>query len=496
MQREHTFFRGRAWLAVAVSCLFVASLSACGGGGGDGEVTPKMTITPTPTGDFARAIAEAPTITPGETVTASLESADDVKYHRLEVAETSTIELMIDAEAGIEIALLDSHEAVLATAVTASEATERITVQRGSYFVRVKDALRRGARSAKKGYSFVARAFAVATNINSVINIIRGIPDVDLNAYGFGVVLDLTDYFGGPDDRVPDFRTAKFGVAAPGLTLTIEQTKLSIRPNTNVGPGVVRVTVYASIPGLPGAAIPFSVEIGVEGLRVKPEFSVAGGTFSQPAGERRRTNSLESYFEYQIEATSNNAFLTDLIRGWRYIAAIQADNTGWTAEIVGGILIVGAPSNAEDGSAISVHVTVKDRLGSTATVKFAFSVGENSGMQPVGSPDTDSPSGYSCMSSHNSSRTHLSVCIHYRSSDGLRACLAVGGRQVSECPRTGGEEFVVITSCREADGRWETFDYHHSSNPSLRGSAGIRSRNILIETARSSCSGTFSIHKQ
>ena len=380
-------------------------LTACGGGGGGtaAPTTPQMTIEPV---DFASAIEAAPTITSGETVTGTLESSDDVKYYWLEVAETSTIELTLDAEADIEIALLDSHEAVLATAVTASEANASLVVRAGRYIVRVTD---RAKGRVQKGFSFVSKVVAVAGNIESVINIIKGIPKVDLNAFGGRAVLDLTDYFRAPGDEVPEFKTAKFGAGIAGLSLTVEDTRLTIRPNAQVGLGVIRVTVEASIPGIPGAVIPFSVEVGVEGLRAKPQYAVGGrafgGAFTVSAGGSGRTESLKDYFEYQLDAGSPipAVLAVDLIRRWTYTAAIQPDPdggsvVGWAAEIIGSagadVLKVDAPSGADAVSSIAVDVTVKDRSGGTAQIRFTFSTDNGDspgGMQPGG---TRSPTGF------------------------------------------------------------------------------------------------------
>ena len=450
----------------AVAGLALSGLVACGGGGGGtaAPTTPQMRIKPV---DFASAIEAAPTITSGETVTGTLESADDVKYYRLQVDETSIIELTLDAEAGIEIALLDSYEAVLVTAVTESEVSVRIMAVASEYIVRIKGSV--GYKRVQGGFKLVAKATAVADNAETVINLIQGIPDYKINVLGAGVELDLTDYVRGPDGQVPEFRTAKFGVSAPGLAATVERTTLGIRPNSQAGPGFVRIVVYASIPGIPGFPIPFSVELGAEGLRVKPDVGRAHGpqnSFIVPAGGSINTDNLSDYFEYQIEASiANNVLFTNLVRGWDYTAVIRPDSdggsvTGWTAEVAKltePFLTVGAPSGTETVPTIVVDVTVKDRFGSTAKVPLTFIAAEEEPATPPSPTSID----YACTSIWDGGRAdgELADCVEHFHQQPPRTLpiLCPPENRVAQCPRTG-TEYAVIISCRY-EGDEERFSY-------------------------------------
>lgn len=496
MQRERTFFRGRKWLMSAVSCLFVMGLAACGGGGG----TPGMTITATT--PFERAIGAATPVTSGETVTGTLESADDVEYYRLEVAETSTIDLTIDAEAGLEIALLDSYGAVLATAVTASEATVEATVQKGTYYGRVKDAVRRAAGRVNKAFSVAARTEAALNNAGSIINLVKGIPDVDLTLRGVGrFVYDLSDHIRVPDPGgEPNFKTSKIGAGRAGVLVTVEETTLTVLPNPNPGPGfrlgpgplgVVRVTVSVTVPGFPVLPISFSVRFGAEGLRVSPEFTGVGQVarvFTLPAGEGRDTEPLENFFSYQAEARTSILF-KNLLRGWRYTAAIQRDwpgttsATGWTAEIVGAarpVLRVRAPSSAMPGDSIVVAVTVKDWFEETATARFAFSVDEEPEEPTPPQPPT-TPTGsrlFACLD-NNGFLCNETVIPAGTPPDFQPRCDRLETLR-SQCPRTAPRGTGIALSCRYSNGN-AAFTYPPPPYP--------------VDLERRTCQGRFTVHQ-
>ena len=78
-------------------------------------------------------MAGAPVITSGETFTGTLDSRDDVDFFRLDLAGTSIVDLMFDAEADLEIALLNESGAALTNTGTASPARLWATVKRGKY---------------------------------------------------------------------------------------------------------------------------------------------------------------------------------------------------------------------------------------------------------------------------------------------------------------------------------------------------------------------------
>lgn len=109
-------------LTVFICGLALFGLTACGGGGGGGDGPasdkPEMTIMPLP--DHPSTLADAAPIMDGQTVTGVIDSPDDVDFFRLPVTEDSRIGATLDAEAGLEIALLDSEGNVLDIAETES----------------------------------------------------------------------------------------------------------------------------------------------------------------------------------------------------------------------------------------------------------------------------------------------------------------------------------------------------------------------------------------
>ena len=290
----HSFKR---FARLAVVGFALVGLTACGGGGGGTTpTTPEITITPTPAPTEAE-LEAATVISAGETVTGTLESADDVKYYELDVAETSLIELTIDAEAGTEIALLDSSGgAVLGTAVTASEGILRHVVTKGKYYVRV---LHKKLKKANQSTPFrllnkVTKITAVA---GTVINVLRGelkgtIP-LGPNA---AITFDLTETFSSPDDQPLTF---KFGGSLGPWSATIEKEVLRLTPN-DAQPGPITLTVTATHPdvaNIPKASVPLRV-ILVRPGRVKPEYQ-DGVRVSVDAGMLAYASpQLGNYFEF------------------------------------------------------------------------------------------------------------------------------------------------------------------------------------------------------
>ena len=246
-------FKRTARLAMVVVAL--AGLTACGGGGGGGSSTPKtpeMTIVPTQVGfpeGFSGTVAGAQTITDGETVDGTLESADAVKYYRLDVAERTTIDFTLDAEEGIEITVLDEHGNVISSAETASEVTRRVTAPAGRLYVRIRDKLKRGWDSLNrdrrvKSFRLGAKIVGIAENL---YNIVHGIPRLNLTIAGKGVIIDLRDYV-----RVRDGRTVNWTVTVsiPGIQATVEGTKVRFTPTGEAVRGLFSWRLEATDPVL------------------------------------------------------------------------------------------------------------------------------------------------------------------------------------------------------------------------------------------------------
>ena len=312
MQREHTFFRGRKWLAAAVSCLFVMGLYACGGGGGGGgkgEGTPEMTVTPPPTGDHPDTIASAAAIANGETVDGSIDSPDDEDFFRLDVPEgTGVIDITLRAEAGVEVALLDGDGTVLGVAETVEETASqaggvgpvaaaaspavgpavvpvlvavglRVALPAGSraaarYVIRLAATpqgraflLRNRGTARKLVFKLAGSALTRAALAGSLVNVVRGIPNATLPIGRTTVTIDLRQHFGvePPADPPPsfDFKVG-IGVGVPkriselvpalrnvGLTVVLDRSTMRIGTTSDAAAGPVRLTVSASIP-VPG----------------------------------------------------------------------------------------------------------------------------------------------------------------------------------------------------------------------------------------------------
>ncbi len=392
MQRQRTLFpfgSGRKWLVAAVSCFFLVGLAACGGGGGGGATssTPEMTITPTPTGDdHPDTIAGAVAIVDGETVDGSLDSPDDEDFFRLDVPEgTSVIDVTLQAEAGVEVALLDSEGVVLGVTETASRTESagpvapaavvapavpllaaglRIAVQGGGYVIRLA-ATPAGraavARGTKKLFKLAARVKKAESVVRTVVNLVRGIPDVEVPIRGAVVRIDFRQHF------------SVDGVPSPGLKF--------------------RVAVSAGLPKI------FSKSLRGSNLGLK----------------------------YQID---------------NHIMKLDDD------------------SGATDGRVINVGVSAEYSIpGTEGVVSIARDVfkvtmrarEENGGGMQPGGPSPRSPS-YACLGASGVSSGPGTICIEsYGDEDDGGFCAAIGGRRLSQCPRTPIPETSRVVPCGSDD---------------------------------------------
>lgn len=237
--------KGRRTVWTVVSTVILAlGLFGCSGGGGGGNV---VGITPQPPGgDHPNTRANAAVVRPGQEIEATLASADDVDFFRIDLAERQEIKFTLDAEAGIEIAVLDSDGAVIATAVTESKVETTISAA-GRIFIRVRDKTKRGwdrlnRTRGVKAYSFISNVVDVA---KTIINIKRGIPHYMLSVGGVGVDFDLHNHF-----TLPDGRRVVSNVTAslPGVEASIQGTTVRLSASGATVPGGVRIVLKLCIP--------------------------------------------------------------------------------------------------------------------------------------------------------------------------------------------------------------------------------------------------------
>ena len=190
-----------AALCVAMSL----GLVSCGGGGGGGKTPGEMTITQ-PLPDHSDTMADAAPIVDGQTITGEIDSADDVDYFRLQISEPSRVGFLLDAEAGLQIELLDSQGNVLDVAETQSPVIVAFAaIRAGVFLVRVAPAAIRAVRAAapfvKKTFRLVAKVQAARSLAEVVIeSLIEGNPTLVLRI-GEGsqlrASLNFGDYYRG-----------------------------------------------------------------------------------------------------------------------------------------------------------------------------------------------------------------------------------------------------------------------------------------------------------
>ena len=255
-------------LTVFVCGLALFGLAACGGGGGDDPPAsdkPEMTIMPPPA-DHPNTLADAAPIMDGQTVTGVIDSPDDVDFFRLPVTEDSRVGFMLDAEAGLEIALLDSEGNALDIGETES------VVRVGAVIVRGGEILRRGVafarvtcgsslvaarRCVKKSFKLLATAQTYKSSVEAVIEFLRGVPTLELQ---LGVVrveqkIDLTRYVVAYliGDRNPLPYTVTSIKVPAGLSMRVDGSKVAtVAATPDVEPGKYRITAAIEVPGTEG----------------------------------------------------------------------------------------------------------------------------------------------------------------------------------------------------------------------------------------------------
>ena len=333
MTRSALAYSFKRFAQGAVVGFALTGLAACGGGGSSTPAKtiptptpPKISIRPAPTDLPAPAEAEleaATVISAGETVTGTLESADDVKYYRLEVAETSVVELTIDAEAGTEIALLDSSgRVVLVHAVTASKATLRHMLEKGSYYVRA--AAKKINES--KTFRLLSKVTKASKYVGTVINILRGIPKVDIP---LGVAGEINIDLRGVFDGQPPI-TYRIGGQVGILSAHIEQESIRLSPTSDAVPGSLKLTVTATRPevdNIPGASVSFTanlVEPPNQAPRPKPEYADGDVLKLLTPGQLFSAQVFEYMEDEQV----------DTLR-WEKMETLRSIGTGWSARLIG-----------------------------------------------------------------------------------------------------------------------------------------------------------------
>ena len=377
----------------AVAGLALAGLTACGGGGGGGSAspaptTPEITITPVDPEAVPTEMFDAATDVVADTsVDGELESADDVKYYRLEVAERSEFEFTLDAEAGIEITILDSNGSVIATAETASEATTTVSAPAGNLFVRIRDKGKLGwdrlnQTRGVKAFNWVAKRVAVA---QTLFNLIRGIPHIRLSVLGVGVEFDFRDHIQLPDGRRI---VSSVSVTIPGVSWSIQGTTVTLKGGDTVhggGRGVLKLCVpivdYCFYEA-------FDVSVARAG-RVKPEYS--DGVRERVEGRLIYVSpQLGGYFEFPADSELS------------YRLRLRALDSTDTVRIGGAQWHLGQGSDRVSVTVLrgvslpemtNAAVIARDQHGTEATLRFFITFAEEEPTEPNPGPMPMDPAG-------------------------------------------------------------------------------------------------------
>ena len=251
----------RAFLRLARgagSGLALGALAACGGGGSSKTpttpttpstpstpTTPEMTITP-PAPTMAQ-LEAAVVIAAGGTATGTLESADDVDFFRLQLAESGTVTFWTTGEAETVVTLLDEEGDGLSAATT-SEDRVRVTTALDNVYARVT-----GREDGRTGNYNLHNEFAAARGAPRIrmpfpSNVLLQTGDDPLRVFE-----DVLSYFhlsgGGPysyDARPPAGHAGlevrvRGGPADP--TAIRKEIYLELTPTADLRTGSVPITV-------------------------------------------------------------------------------------------------------------------------------------------------------------------------------------------------------------------------------------------------------------
>lgn len=368
MRRERTdlvsprSFKRIAQLVVVGVAL--AGLTSCGGGGGSTspEITtpttpaPEIPITPDPAEPPLPTPAQleaATVVTAGETTAGTLESPDDVKYYRLEVAERTRIEFTLEAGPGFELAILDNDGNVIVAAVT--ESTARLVVEppSGSVIVRVRDKLKQGWEDLSQprdlGGFTITPTNLLPAPVENLINVILGIPKLRVAAGGFSASLELRDHV-----RVRDGAKVIWtaSVSYRGVGVQVDGTKVKLEGSDETRPGAFTVSLVASDPEGVVSYTPWKVEVG-GGPVVKPEF----------AGWLRATRATIAEGETYTSQPVADFFELPAGKEWEYWAVShqRPNDDGYDFGIRDGRLVVSTTGERRYNDNILIRVWVAER---------------------------------------------------------------------------------------------------------------------------------------
>ena len=420
------------------------------------RVTVLDGVAPPP--DHSDTPAGAREIVSGDSVEGHLDSPDDIDMFRIRIAETSTIDVTLTSEeAGIEIALLDSSGIVLATAVTASEARLLTTVQRGEFFARVRalgPALKQKLGELSEGFNL---ALKVAKNIESLINILEGRAEIDVEVGGIRGTFVLGKHFEFPSGSTG--RAFKTSLSVAGLTATLEQDALRISAAEDAVPGALRFTVTASAFGLPNAVKVFQVNL-IEGSNLPPT-SRCGSLVQQTVDPGQSATFLLS-----------ECFTDDQPDELVFATSIVGSGTEWQVGISLGNLEVQSGVGMSSRDFIAVEVTATDSSGQSAMQ--AFRVNLNKGLPairpqsvPVMSLEADAIKTIDLTRFFEDPEGSLLTFQLGREPDGLSLRQTGSSLSVSaDTDASGGYKFQVTAIA--ADGRSNVFTFRVNVTASLR----------------------------
>ena len=387
-------------------------------------------------------------IAPGQTVEGYIDSPNDVDYFRLRLAEPGTISVTIDAEPGIEIAILDADGNVLAIAETVSEATVSVTSRAGERFLRVLKRTTRavGTRVVGKAVKYVLKK--VKINVETLINIIRGIPDYTVDVGQVSVSIDLTEYFESRDGSPLAFRASVSH--AERITVTVQRSNLMISEVHGVTPGPVTVTVTASLLG--DVAVDFFTVTLREAPNQPPK------SVCDPIIQQTVDPGTEATFPL------NTCFKDDKPDelGFAVTRVVESSGQGWQHRIFLTDLEVDSAESMSSQDFIAVEVTATDASGESVTQVFRVNLNKALPVMTQFLTKNVDPGG---------SET-IDFTQYFRDPEGSRLTFALGEVPQGLTLRLAGSSLTISASsqaaggyeipCHRDGGRRQVPDFHLS----------------------------------
>ncbi len=289
----------------------------------------------------------------------------------------------------------------------------------------------------------------IGKNVRSVINVLQGKPDINVEIGGVGGTFHLGEHFEFPAGSTG--RAFSIGLSVTGVTFIVQQDALRISAAHGLTPGPVTFTVTASASGLPKA---FKVlRVNLIEAPDQPPRSVCAPTVQKTVDPgQQATFDLNACFK--DEKPEELTFAVSRV--------VESSGTGWRRDISSGVLTIHSLDSMSSRDFLTLDVTATDSGGQSAGQ--AFRVNLNRAPHPVATQFLSLDLGA------GGSET-IDLASYFRDPEGTRLTFAIGAAPSGVTLQLSGSSLTVSADSNAsgayrfqvtvttADGRSKTFDF-------------------------------------